>query len=1481
MKKKISLRVLSVILTVIMIFTMVPPTVTAADGDCTHPSITEDNKCTECNADIVAKTVEYNQTEATYYTDFDAALAVASTEEHQACTLSTLVDLYDPIELSQGNFYFDPNGHTIHSTITLRQHAILRIKDGHGTFLGTLYGYDYSWYYVSGGIYGDVTRDEDDEYLMVQMNGHANFVAESTIVCLGTIEANESSAIDLRDGRYTGKLISNTGYDGFILRNVNIYSKMIANGKDMYGDPCGFRLIGGTYYDRCSMTVSDGAMIEASGYINIQEPVKINVYDNNNSGTVFYVNNATLNCPVNIHGGTLEADYKSAKFNGEVTIADGAKASLSGGSFAKLTVEGEKACADALVKYYIYRNSADKSLVTDAKVKTLENVYVEKCSEHTFDDNHICTICGAIADVIVIDADGNVTAFETFGDAMENAQTLTGTVTVKLLDDSVINSSSSVMSGDEIILDMNGKRIDRNFSDTSGNLPGIITTKKLTVTGNGSSSVFFGVLAYGDDVGELTIENGTYDARVAAMGPAKLTINDGTFNDYLGIDDYNGMPTVELNGGTYKYLASALEDYDWYSALGEGKGYEVSLGDVEFYEYQLNDNTAYGFDGAETGYERTISVVDHSEHTKINSDNRCEYCGADIVASTTNLNTNKTGYYETFEEAVDATKYVFDKTAIKLYANAKLTSTTVLSVIDTVIDLNGKTIGTDNSDVVLQLMEGKISIIGNGTFDLPVSAIGYAQNTKITIENGIFNKEFYDGNLDVTVNGGTFNEKVSLGRNGKLTINDGNFKKIAVANGITFNGGTYTLMYSYDLTDFTPLLGYGKEFKADVTGDIFQSYSGDDYLGNYYGFDGRADGKTVSVISNHTKHTEIDENNKCTECGADMAASASLKDGSSLGYYESLEKAFDAASALSGESVIKLLADADIKSSVELDDKDKNITIDLNGKEINDLYSNGSNISVKIGTLTITGNGTVNTRVSAWDMGGGNKTKMLIIENGTFNNYVSVYEVGIAINGGKFNDYVSIDGYQSTEIAGGYFKELYLASAENTKLNGGTFEKLYSSNIENFYPLLGENKGYYTDVGLPFVFDYFAETDEDSNENYYYGFNGFGYNNNKLSVEDHTDHIYNGIGLCLACGNINSEVHTHSYSEFVSADHSTHTYYCNICKLNFTEAHDYDMLGKCFCEETYLNGYFKMEAVFEGEVLGFFYHGMNEPMLDKGPAIPVKYRAQKYRVGYDSVLTLADDIGEIASGDTVRYDVSFVLSDYASQTFNVTVKDSASTVVNSYPFEGMATVKAKSDGFVCWKDQYGNIISTYKTYRFYVVKDVTLTACYDSESAAEIKDNKAFVTTNFAMTGDDDSITFFSERCVDYKQYKILSYGMLVIPESAVTNDESALYSDLICGSGNSNVIAYDKPVPEGQSTAKCYGQFTVAIPATYIEMHDLYIESFYARAYILVENADGGIEYHYGDVAKYAFEESDNRVFSRLDNPGKINDNSLVETVA
>ncbi|HAX84327.1 MAG TPA: hypothetical protein DCY15_07775, partial [Ruminococcaceae bacterium] len=180
MNKKNSLRVLSVILAVIMIFTMIPFTVSAADGDCTHPSITEDNKCTECNADIVAKIVKYNQTEATYFSDFNEALALASTKDYEVCTLSLLTDLDEPIELTQGNFFFDANGNTVYGTITLRKNAILRITDGKGIFRGTIYGYDYSYCYVSGGVFDSIV-----------MNGHANFIAQYAITCYGTVQANE------------------------------------------------------------------------------------------------------------------------------------------------------------------------------------------------------------------------------------------------------------------------------------------------------------------------------------------------------------------------------------------------------------------------------------------------------------------------------------------------------------------------------------------------------------------------------------------------------------------------------------------------------------------------------------------------------------------------------------------------------------------------------------------------------------------------------------------------------------------------------------------------------------------------------------------------------------------------------------------------------------------------------------------------------------------------------------------------------------------------------------------------------------------------------------------------------------------------------------------------------------------------------------------------------------------------------------------
>ena len=67
---------------------------------------------------------------------------------------------------------------------------------------------------------------------------------------------------------------------------------------------------------------------------------------------------------------------------------------------------------------------------------------------------------------------------------------------------------------------------------------------------------------------------------------------------------------------------------------------------------------------------------------------------------------------------------------------------------------------------------------------------------------------------------------------------------------------------------------------------------------------------------------------------------------------------------------------------------------------------------------------------------------------------------------------------------------------------------------------------------------------------------------------------------------------------------------------------------------------------------------------------------------------------------------------------------------------------------------------------------------------------------------------------------------------------------------------------------------FTVAVPQKYLEAHSLDNELWYARSYVLVQNSDGVLEYHYGDIAEFDLSDS-NAEFTRK--TGVKNDNLLI----
>ena len=340
-------------------------------------------------------------------------------------------------------------------------------------------------------------------------------------------------------------------------------------------------------------------------------------------------------------------------------------------------------------------------------------------------------------------------------------------------------------------------------------------------------------------------------------------------------------------------------------------------------------------------------------------------------------------------------------------------------------------------------------------------------------------------------------------------------------------------------------------------------------------------------------------------------------------------------------------------------------------------------------------------------------------------------------------------------------------------------------------------------------------------------------------------------------------------------DGTSHTFECTYCHKTRVEQHVKDMDGKCLCDEEFKDGAYKVDIVFNGDVICFKYMPVGRYFDFTSFSVPVKFRDPSYRVGHKTTLLPRGEYKDLQNGDTATYDARFDLTDYAAQTFNVSVVDKGVKTTTQYSWETKATAKAKGTGFLYWTDEYGNIVSTYKTYYFKVVKDTTLTAVYTTDVSSPTSE-KAFIKTNFAEKGDDGSLTFYSERCVNYKSYKILSHGILFAPSSAVGNDYDSLYTSLVCSSGNSKILAYDKPVAEGETISKCYGQFTVAIPESYLTANGLGGELWYARAYVLVETADGKLEYHYGDIGEYDLSQEKAQFVRRTD---VKNDNLLVQS--
>ena len=315
--------------------------------------------------------------------------------------------------------------------------------------------------------------------------------------------------------------------------------------------------------------------------------------------------------------------------------------------------------------------------------------------------------------------------------------------------------------------------------------------------------------------------------------------------------------------------------------------------------------------------------------------------------------------------------------------------------INPVFDLNGYTVTfvTENNETLLSIAEGSsltvTDSVGNGAIVVDGDGAAFENNGSVNIKGGSLesnNGSVIVNNGEANISGGELNEG-AIDNNGTANIAGGELNDGAIDNNGTANivGGK---LNEGAITNTT-------EGATNITGGEFTyTPEADDVV---EGFEVKTDENGVITI---------------VECDP-VAMIGDVQ-------YTTLKAAFEAVE--SGQT-ITLLTDVTTRSTAVLAEG-KTAILDLNGKTLAHTDEANQYALSNLGTLTITGNGTVNSRgiYNGYGNGGENvATAMLTIVNGSFNakgtnGGAAVFNYGIVnVNGGEFT---SIGGYSLNNQSG-------------------------------------------------------------------------------------------------------------------------------------------------------------------------------------------------------------------------------------------------------------------------------------------------------------------------------------------------------------------------------------------------------------------------------------------------------------------------------
>lgn len=580
------------------------------------------------------------------------------------------------------------------------------------------------------------------------------------------------------------------------------------------------------------------------------------------------------------------------------------KVELSGGSFDSIHFDADADYAALLADGYAYQSGG--VLVKLADMNNSTAVQIAKCIHpdgltadtacpycgkkcghgNISQTTGLCPECGyQMAASLTVD--GKTTFFETFSEAVIEANGKTGALLTLLKDEVMQGPSSLSFGGGKITVDWKGHTL------------------------SGQPDLWNSVIAL--DAAELTlrdssgtnaggIDNRNVEAILVRGGG--LTIESGTYAS--GVRIPSGTATVKISGGIFKndgssaYPSAIDTDDSRYLAELMAPGHTLALDSDGTNLYDVYANKA-------TPKSTTVYVVPHAFHT-FDKSGKCA-CGAGVPIQVDNG--TDSFYFGDFESAVNQAKTLPGSTVRLLEDVTHSGSSSIYIDSGTfTIDWNGHTLSGETSNALLCITDAaKVTLtdsIGTGGVrNVGGAAIGAYVGSpgSLTIQGGVYSPQLWKDRIaygPIRISGGRFENPEDSGRNGALYCYSGSLAEL-LAPGYTF------------------------AYEDDELFDVYQRKS--DIYRTVYVVEHQHefDDEGQCLCGYVCPHTEVDEEGECTLCGKRFYVRGTYANGTTH-YYGTLSDA---------------LEDPDVTQAVMIrsfgpvceswDGGDRSVILDLNG----------------------------------------------------------------------------------------------------------------------------------------------------------------------------------------------------------------------------------------------------------------------------------------------------------------------------------------------------------------------------------------------------------------------------------------------------------------------------------------------------------------------------------------------------------------------